>query len=42
MFYRNLEDKNVESSVDNGGLAYEGLEGSKDSTFLHNEIFLSC
>lgn len=27
-----LEDKNVESSADNGGLPYEISEGSKDST----------
>jgi hypothetical protein len=42
MFYRNSEDKNVESNADNGGPAYGISEGSKDFTFFHNEVFLSC
>ena len=32
MFYRILEDKSVESSADDGGLACDVSEGSKDST----------
>ena len=30
LFFRSLEDKNVESSADGGGLAREDSEGSKD------------
>lgn len=40
LFCRCLEDKNIESSADDGGLPSEGLEGSVQSTL--RILLLGC